>query len=59
MNYNTDLPLWIAFFRAYPSTNLTYCDGAVYVDGKCRAVFSDNKTAMDTMNEARRQAGIK
>ena len=58
MNFNTDLPLWVSFFRSNPSANLTYCDGAVYVNGAHRATFSSNKQAMDTMEEARKQAAL-
>ncbi len=56
--FNTDAALWVAFFRSHPSIDLTYCDGAVYVAGECRALFASNKAAMDTMQEARRLAGV-
>lgn len=57
--FNTDATLWASFFRAYPATDLTYLDGAVYVKGEHRATFANNAAAMATMQEARRLAGVK
>jgi len=54
--FNTDVAIWVPFFRAYPNKNLTYVDGAVYDDGECRAVFPSQREAMAAMTEARRQA---
>lgn len=57
--FNDSVALWVPFFRSRPDTNFTYVDGAVYVNGQCRAMFANNAAAMAAMTEARKQAGVK
>lgn len=57
--FNTDVALWASFFRSSPHADLTYLDGAVYVNGECLALFRNNAAAMAAMSEARKQAGVK
>lgn len=58
--YNTDVPLWAAFFKSYPNENCTYLGDSsgcsVHIMGEIRAVFPSTKAAMDCMNTARKQA---